>query len=350
MLKSIENIERPVEMRLAEEPAPERANLRRVKDQPYAGPTLLKRFRSLVWWMLLAVIVVLASTWYWSEQHPVLYTSTVKFLLLDHGPSEGQIADNDPNGAQVMRVLYLVRSTESFDGLIDKFDLINARKALAEAPSYSRTTLYQQLEERISVNSKEGGLVEVSVQDEDQERALHMADAIFEWLAVHLQEVIKREVERKLELYSELISRTDRSVSERSRTLLATARELGNIAERIPSDHPSDDPLQLLNMELTTIASQMTLATHDLQKMQEQYESSLVLVDRDPLPSVRIMNKAHLDIATSPHLALRSRAIFWSLITVAFMILATVTWHVNQREFKESFRELNLPGGSRSGE
>ncbi|MBL7985617.1 MAG: hypothetical protein JNM91_11490 [Flavobacteriales bacterium] len=243
--------------------------------------------------------------------------------------------------------MYALRSTAAWDHLIDRFDL--TERQTEDGTSESRPLLYRKLAERVHVWNRDRGYMELSVKDEDRERALQMTNALYGWLTAHLETEVKQDAQRRLDLYAELIARIDRSANGHERSLLATAQRLNELLGTSPLDRSGNEQLYTMQQGLSNAASQMLAATQDLMRAQKQYESALVVLEGDPISGLRKITEAQVDTLTVPWLSFAVRAILWSALVLGIMVLVTVYRHRHGQDLRDFLVELDQPVVARSG-
>ena len=291
-----------------------------------ASGTLLDRLRA---WKRRIILTALACTGLaalWLQLDPPDYTSSVVFFIGDRSGSaaEGVVAQAglSPN---IDRLFHSATSTEMIDHLIERFDLYTHFRIGPHKPFHHEKVSVWLLD-HINVKRGDDNSVTITVKDEDRALAADIANGMFAKLQEMSEKQVISDLEHNMALYDLVIERTQQRSTEQSSKLIALVDELEHQLGNGAGPHgEGSEALTSLNVQLTRLAAQLSMANEDLSRAQKNDEIAAALIKKENLPRIDLVRKATQDIKTS-----RAKSVVLTMLVVplavALMMVAMITF------------------------
>ena len=279
--------------------------------------------------ILLCTLVGCISSITFYYYNPLHYRSTVSFMVDDDVVRKNDqnlndqsiyIAENAPNA---YRLQQMVKSTEMFDYLIEKFKLYDYYGISVKDPLHYEK-LIEILKTKISISIASNSGMSITVLGHNKEMTANIANEMYVKLEKMIKEYTVANLQRKIKIYDQVLSNSKISINQKSEELKILLDEFRILVAEKKAQGKSD-VLYDIDFKLANLSSEFSSVNEDLLKTIKNYEISVATTDKENLPNIRLINKALKDSGPSLLAGLIKKVLSFSLVifvlTCIFVIL-----------------------------
>lgn len=250
-------------------------------------------------WLYLFLILFSGAFSFWLMKFQLFeYSSQASFYISDNsvGASLGQNEELKFNdgvnlGEQFNRAYLLVNSTEVYNHLIKKFNLIKHYQIDTTKEFYYEKAL-DKLSKSILIKKTPYNLIAVTVSDKYRYMAADMANEILAYLDKVNKSIAVKSLNRKLELYSRMIKNTQ--VDNEAKTTLFNNQmtEMNHLLSRLEKQPTNSIAVLDLQSKLSGLMNAVDNSTNELIRMRLFYSLAVQSIQENNLPSVIVVKEA----------------------------------------------------------
>lgn len=272
-------------------------------------------------WLYLSILLISGALSFWVLKYMLFtYTSQASFYMSEGsgGASVGQNKEYNFDGGinaneQFNRAYQLVNSTQLYDHLIKKFNLIKHYGIDTTNEFYYESAL-ARLSGSIVIKKTPFNQIAVFVSDKHRYLAAEMANEILRFCDETNKKLIMNSMTQKLELYDLMLKKAQEDSDTRTALFKAQMSELNTVMTRLERQPVNSMALLDLQSRLGGLISRVESSTEELIRMKVFYSLAVQSIKEKNLPSVVVVIKARPS----------HRSIGWQSILICGMIMLLV--------------------------
>ena len=272
-------------------------------------------------WLYLSLLLFSGALSFWVLKYKLFtYTSQASFYMSEGsgGASIGQNQEYNFDGGinaneQFNRAYQLVNSTQVYDHLIKKFDLVKHYDLDTTDEFYYEAAL-AELTNSIVIKKTPFNQIAVFVSDKHRYLAADMANEILSYCDEINKKLIMNSMNQKLELYDLMLKKAQEDNEARTDLLKAQMSDLNSIMTRLEKQPVNSMALLDLQSRLGGLISRVESSTEELIRMKVFYSLAVQSIKEKNLPTVVVVKKARPS----------HRSVGWQSVLVCGMIMLLV--------------------------
>ncbi len=272
-------------------------------------------------WLYLGILLFCGALSFWVLKYKLFtYTSQASFYMSEGsgGASIGQNQEYNFDGGinaneQFNRAYQLVNSTQVYDHLIKKFDLVKHYELDTTDEFYYEAAL-AELSGSIVIKKTPFNQIAVFVSDKHRYLAAEMANEILRYCDEVNKKLIMNSMNQKLELYDLMLRKAQEDNDSRTAFFKSEMNDLNSIMSRLERQPVNSMALLDLQSRLGGLITSVESSTEELIRMKVFYSLAVQSIKEKNLPTVVVVKKARPS----------HRSIGWQSVLVCGMIMLLV--------------------------